>query len=303
MARAGPAPAARSPSRPYFVGRPSRSRRLPAPGRYRARHGRRVEHPGHLRLGHVVFRSRRAAALKSLFARVSAHVAGKWRHAEVRFMADRIAAEWVYPAAGSPAVEPDRTSNGLRCPTRAPIRSRSGRPPASRTSRPDSVGQHSARRRRAPPGRRPLARSRPASETAGTRATAISPCGSAMPRRSRSITPGGIRTPAPSHGKRCPSPSAIACASAGTATARPCSTAVRERHSLFRAGAAGRPHAVRDSQHRLCRPHARALLRFPGRPRRAGRESARRRPSPPPSTSTRWPARAARGRARRSPAW
>lgn len=47
-------------------------------------------------------------ALKVLYARVSAHVAGEWRHAEVRFTADRIAAEWIYPAAGSPAVEPGR---------------------------------------------------------------------------------------------------------------------------------------------------------------------------------------------------
>jgi hypothetical protein len=48
-------------------------------------------------------------ALKALYARVSAHVAGEWRHAEVRFTADRIAAEWVYPAVASPDVEPGRT--------------------------------------------------------------------------------------------------------------------------------------------------------------------------------------------------
>jgi hypothetical protein len=47
-------------------------------------------------------------ALTPLYARVSAHVGGEWRHEEVRFTADRVAAEWLYPISGSPIVEPGR---------------------------------------------------------------------------------------------------------------------------------------------------------------------------------------------------
>ena len=47
-------------------------------------------------------------ALKPLYARVSALRAGTWRHAEVRFAADHVAAEWVYPLPGSAEVMPGR---------------------------------------------------------------------------------------------------------------------------------------------------------------------------------------------------
>lgn len=45
-------------------------------------------------------------ALKPLYARISAHRDGVWRHAEARFSADRVAAEWLYPTPGSALVEP-----------------------------------------------------------------------------------------------------------------------------------------------------------------------------------------------------
>jgi hypothetical protein len=47
-------------------------------------------------------------ALVPLYARVSAHRDGEWRHANVRFTLNRIAAEWLNPAQGSPIVEPGR---------------------------------------------------------------------------------------------------------------------------------------------------------------------------------------------------
>jgi hypothetical protein len=47
-------------------------------------------------------------ALKPLYARVSALRDGTWRHAEVQFAADHVAAEWVYPLPGSAEVMPGR---------------------------------------------------------------------------------------------------------------------------------------------------------------------------------------------------
>ena len=45
-------------------------------------------------------------ALQALYARISARTDGTWRHSEIQFRADRVAAEWIYPAPGSPVVEP-----------------------------------------------------------------------------------------------------------------------------------------------------------------------------------------------------
>ncbi len=43
-----------------------------------------------------------------LYARISARVDGRWRHADLRFMVGRAAAEWIYPAPGSPTAAPGR---------------------------------------------------------------------------------------------------------------------------------------------------------------------------------------------------
>ena len=52
------------------------------------------------------YRADELPGMKPLYARVSAHRDGEWRHADIRFTAERVAAEWIYPTPGSPEVNP-----------------------------------------------------------------------------------------------------------------------------------------------------------------------------------------------------
>ena len=276
-----PAPRRRSPSRLCFGGGPSRERTAtgcasaPRPVRTTCSNIQGISasatsHPAASEL----------PALKALYARVSAHVAGEWRHAEVRFTADRIAAEWVYPAASSPG---RRAGPAVRMDSGAQRERLSGHdrdgPRPRGCARPDSVGQHSARRRRAAagpplgrpnldsgPGRLVLARQRFRGAARLWRCAA-DPSPTWRYRR---------RAGGPSRGRQCPSPSAHRLRiSPNRDGSTLFDSGVVSVTRMSRAGAAGRPHAVCDAQH-LSTPTARSSAPSSSRQARARRTSARR---------------------------
>jgi hypothetical protein len=103
-----PAPAPTLSSQPVLF----RWTAVPGADRYRLRVGTVPGERDVLNLFGISATTHRAEgelpAGRPLYARVSAHRDGQWRHANLRFTVGQAAAEWIHPAPGSPVAEPGR---------------------------------------------------------------------------------------------------------------------------------------------------------------------------------------------------
>lgn len=100
-----PAPAPTHTSQPVLF----RWTAVPGADRYRLRVGTAPGEHDVLHILGISATTHRAEgelpAGRPLYARVSAHRDGQWRHANLRFTVERAAAEWIHPAPGSPVAE------------------------------------------------------------------------------------------------------------------------------------------------------------------------------------------------------